>query len=278
MHRNPCDLGTKPFLKYAGSKRRLLPQLLPHLPLRGRLVEPFVGAGSVFLGSDYSRYLLNDANPDLVAMWTAIKERPREYANQAAAFFQETTCSETAYAAIRREFNETNDRYERALRLPYLNKHGFNGLFRTNSKGDFNVPWGCKKVPPAFPWEEIALAAKKLERCSLLSGDFSIALEMSGFGDAVYCDPPYLASEEGLSFTGYTRQGFSLHDQVRLVKCARLAAERGATVLISNHDTELARKVYEGFEIHSLSVRRSIAATCASRGDRHELLAILRPR
>ncbi len=279
MQRHPSDFpASQPFLKYAGGKQRLLPQLIPHLPRRGRLVEPFVGGGSVFLGTDYGRYLLNDANPDLLAMWVAIKERPRQYAAAAASFFSHQNCSEGAYLRIRREFNECSDRYERAVRLPYLNKHGFNGLFRTNAKGQFNVPWGKKTVAPMFPWDRMSQAALKLERCTLLSGDFSTAVEMSGYGDAVYCDPPYLDSSQGSSFTGYTRQGFTLDDHFRLAHLARKAAERGATVLISNHDTPLAREVYAGFDIVRLSVRRSISAVSAHRGDCHEILAILNPR
>lgn len=278
MQRHPSTLSpSQPFLKYAGGKQRLLPQLKPHLRLRGRLVEPFVGGGSVFLGSDYSRYLLNDANPDLMAVWAALKERPRQYTNSAAAFFSEANCSQEAYLAIRRDFNQATDRFERAIRLPYLNKHCFNGLYRTNAAGEFNVPWGGKKSVPVFPWDAMAHAATKLERCTLLCGDFSTAIELSGYGDVVYCDPPYLDSTAGQSFTGYTPQGFRIDDHLRLTQLARQAVERGATVLISNHDTEESRELYAGFDLITLSVHRSISASAMKRRECRELLAVLEP-
>lgn len=269
---------SRPFLRWPGGKARLLPKLLPLLPLRSRLVEPFVGAGAVFLSADYDRYLINDANPDLVAVWAAVKQRPRAFIEASSAFFCVQNHTPQAYYRIRDEFNGLNDRFERAIRLPYLNKFCFNGVYRVNRAGMFNVPYGTRSTVPAFPWDEMAAAAVKLERCTVSCGGFEAAIRGSGFSDVVYCDPPYLESSTGDSFTAYTEDGFTMDDHRRLVVLARHAAERGATVIISNHDTVVTRDLYRGFELHSVDVRRSVGGKGASRATAKELIAVLRPK
>jgi DNA adenine methylase len=279
MHQHPPFSPSDSFLKWAGSKRRLLPQLLPLLPLRTRLVEPFLGAGSVFLAADFDCFLLGDANADLIAVWTALKQRPVEYIQAAQAFFTPENLGLEAYLRIREEFNDTDERFERAIRIPYLNKMAFNGLFRVNKAGAFNVPYAHPTKIPRFPLEEMEAAALKLRRCTLLNGGFAATLEQTGFGDAVYNDPPYLnPTAEKRSFTAYTPSGFGLAHHQELVECSRQAVSRGATVLISNHDTPETRLLYRGWEIHSLTVRRSMRATGEKSDMAQELVAILRPK
>ncbi len=275
MLSHPQFQPVRPFLKWAGGKQRLLPQLLPLLPLRGRLIEPFVGAGSVFLAADYDRYLLNDANPDLVAVWVALKERPREFIEFSAAYFTPEYHSEQAYKRVRGEFNEATDRFERAVRFIYLNKFGFNGLFRVNKAGLHNVPYAWHKVLPRFPWVELEAAAARLKRCTIWNGGYEPVMAEAGYGDVCYCDPPYAPSNHGASFTAFTQGGFGWDDQRELVKAAEEAADRGAVVLVSNHDTPATRELYRGWDVHSTCVRRSIGASDAGRGHVHELLAIL---
>jgi DNA adenine methylase len=235
-----------------------------------------MGAGAVFLGTNYERYLLNDANPDLVAVWVALKERPGEFTRDAASFFgTEHNCAEAFYQ-VRTEFNASCDRFERAVRLPYLNRFGFNGLYRVNGKGVFNVPFGRHAKTPRFPWDEMAAAAAKLERCTVTCGGFGAALGEAGAGDVVYCDPPYLSLGSTPSFTAYTASPFGPREQRELVTVAKAAARRGATVIISNHDTPAARDLYRDFELHSVEVRRSLSARAAGRGMAKELVAVLR--
>ncbi len=277
MNIHPQRRASGPFLRWAGGKGRLLSQLLPHLPLRTRLVEPFVGGGSVFLAADYDRYLINDANSDLAAVWVALKQRPRQYVEAASSLFVESNRNGDAYNRIRERFNRSVDRFDRAACIPYLNKFAFNGLFRVNRRGEHNVPYARPAAVPRFPYEEMSAAASKLAYCEVRSGGFASVLADCGVGDAVYCDPPYVPSSAGKSFTGYTSEGFGIEAQRTLVSAARLAVSRGATVLISNHDTEEARALYRGWETHSLIVRRSIGADQSSRRNVSELLAILRP-
>jgi DNA adenine methylase len=247
------------------------------MPSGTRLIEPFVGAGSLFLGSTYSAAILNDANIDLTAVWVAIKERPREFVTQASEFFSERNRSPEAYLRIRSEYNESVDRFERAVRFMYLNKFGFNGLYRVNRQGVFNVPYGHLAALPNFPFDEVAIAAEKLKTATVLSGGFAATMELATAGDVVYCDPPYSDLAAQTSFTGYTAQGFGVDEHMELVAAARQAAARGATVLISNHDTPATRALYEGFEITALLVRRSVAANADRRLAARELVAILHP-
>ncbi len=265
---------SKPCLKWPGGKRRLLPQLLPLLASGRRLIEPFVGAGSVFLATDYESYVINDANPDLMAMWAALQCRPREYTQEAASYFIEANRSEEAYLALRARFNGATDAFERATLLPYLNRFGFNGLYRVTLKSVFNVPYGRPKSVPHFPWDEMEAASVKLQRCMLLSGGFRAAVEMAGEGDVVYCDPPYV-DDETPSFTQYTAARFGMEQQRELVEVCRSAARRGAIVLVSNHDTATTRALYASWEIYTVSVRRSVSADAGARGVARELIARL---
>ena len=268
---------SKPFLKWAGGKQRLLSQLLPLLPSGKRLIEPFVGAGSVFLASDYERFVVNDANPDLVAVWAALQHRPSEYMHRAAEFFLEENRSPEAYLTMRARYNAEADAFERAVVLPYLNRFAFNGIYRVNSKGVFNTPYGKPKVLPHFPWDEMEAASRKLARCTILGGGFCGAIELAGEGDVVYCDPPYV-DDKAPSFTQYTAARFGMQQQRDLVEACKQAVQRGATVLISNHDTLSARELYTGWKVVPVSVRRSISAKGDARGTVRELVAILGDR
>ncbi len=277
MTHHPQHQASEPFLKWVGSKRRLLAQLVPHMPLRGRLVEPFVGGGAVFLAADYDRYLINDANPDLAAVWVALQQRPRQFTEAASAFFVERNRNVDAFLRIRADFNASVDRFDRAIRLPYLNKFAFNGLFRVNQSGEYNVPYARPASMPRFPFQEMEAASTKLQFCEVRNGGFASTLEDCGFGDAVYCDPPYVHRTCADSFTAYTAARFGAEQQRHLVEACQRAVNRGATVLVSNHDTPESRALYKGWEIHSFTVRRSIGPTKTSRGHADELLAILRP-
>lgn len=274
MHSRPAPRTSKPFLKWPGSKSRALSALLPLLPHGPRLIEPFVGAGSVLLGTDYDTYVVNDANADLMATWAALQSRPREYIERAAALFISSNHSEEAYRRIRTEFNACTDRFERAVRLPYLNRFAFNGLFRVNSRDEFNVPYGRPARLPSFPVAEMEAAAEKLLRCTAITGGYASAIAMAQAGDIVYCDPPYSPTAGAASFTGYTRSRFGPADHEALVAACQEAVGRGATVLISNHDTEYTRELYRGWRIETFRVRRSIGADAQSRRAVAELVAI----
>jgi len=267
----------RPPLKWAGGKQRLLPTLLPHLPREGRLIEPFVGAGSVFMNAGDRPLYINDLNQDLVAMYEILRDRPAEYIQRAQSLFTEGMLSPSAYLAARSAFNAATDTMERASLLLYLNRFGFNGLYRVNRRGEYNVPYGHLKKLPSLPLDRLVTMSAKLQDATITNFDFREVMRIAESGDVVYCDPPYASpASNSMSFTGYTAGGFTHADQAELAVLAHEAATRGATVIISNHDTPEMRDLYRGMEIHSVEVRRSVAASADRRGTANELIAVLR--
>ncbi len=281
MHSHPPSGSPAPCrspIRWAGGKQRLLSAIRKHLPDGKRLIEPFLGAGSVFFGTSYPEAVLGDANLDLIALWTAVRERPGELAARASTFYVEENRNDEAYRRIRDEYNQAPDSFERAVRFMYLNRFGFNGIYRVNRKGEVNVPYGKPKVLPLFPYDRVAAASEKLQVATLQSGGYAIAMAFAGMGDVVYCDPPYSDLADARSFTSYTADGFTAADHRRLVDEALAARERGATVVISDHDTEETRTLYRAFEITSITASRTVAASASNRGSVMELLAIARPQ
>jgi len=271
------QIGSKPFLKWLGGKRRLAARILSLMPSEGRLIEPFVGAGSVFLASEHTEFVLNDSNPDLMAIYTALQLDPEAFIAEARTLFSGKYLSREAYLSLREEFNALPPGFRRAVLLLYLNRHGFNGLCRYSLAGRYNVPWGKPTVTPHFPESELWAAAARLEYATLFCGDFAAAFAQVRRGDAVCCDPPYLSLEGKSSFTKYDGHGFGIQDHERLVALAREACARGATVAICNHDTLQARSLYAGSEVTPIQVARSISASGTLRTPVSEIIAVFRP-
>lgn len=270
-------LKQRAFLKWAGGKYGLIEPIRQLLPRGDRLIEPFVGAGSVFLNSDYPRYLLNDVNPDLINLFNIVKRRPQRFITDAASLFSPLNNRASAYYALRDQFNRSSDIYERALLFVYLNRHGYNGLCRYNRSGAFNVPFG-QYLRPYFPQAEIEFFADKAQRATFTCMSFEKVFRRARQGDVIYCDPPYAPLSSTANFTSYASSGFSLEHQHELARRAAAAAhQRGIAVLISNHDTELTRFLYQQAQLQSLQVSRSISQNGDNRGKVGELLALYQP-
>ncbi|QQX80093.1 Dam family site-specific DNA-(adenine-N6)-methyltransferase [Shewanella sp. KX20019] len=262
------------FLKWAGGKFKLIELLKEHLPQGDRLVEPFVGAGSVFLNTDYDRYLLCDINQDLINLYKIVQSDPEKYIKAAKALFVPEMNQKEAYYKVRTSFNETKDPFKRSVYFLYMNRHGFNGLCRYNRKGGFNVPFGSYKKP-YFPENEIRAFSIKAQRAEFRCIGYEQAIDMTENGDVVYCDPPYAPLSSTASFTTYVGSGFSLDDQALLARKSRhTAIERGIPVLISNHDIPLTRELYHGAMFDSIKVQRNISQKGSSRKKVDELMAL----
>ena len=262
------------FLKWAGGKFALVEPINRLLPAGDRLIEPFVGAGSVFLNSNFESYLLNDVNPDLIHLFNIVKSKPQGFITDAAALFSPLNNNATAYYALRTEFNRSTDRYQRALLFLYLNRHGYNGLCRYNRSGQFNVPFG-QYLRPYFPQAEIEFFAEKAQRASFTCLSFEKVFRRARPGDVIYCDPPYAPLSTTANFTSYASSSFSLEHQHELARrAAHSAHKRNIPVLISNHDTELTRLLYADANLHSLQVARFISQNGSKRGKVAELLAL----
>ncbi|ENT8515592.1 DNA adenine methylase [Raoultella ornithinolytica] len=274
-------------IKWAGGKTRVMPQLLKHLPKADCLIEPFVGSGTVFMNTEYRRYVLCDSNLALINFFEMLTEHTEELIKSARMLFQDGNFSEDYYAC-RDGFNfisknrliaaGTARKIQWAAMFLYLNKHGYNGLYRVNLKGEFNVPYG-KFAAPYFPEKEMRLFAEKANdtKAAFIHCDFRDYFHgvMRLPRDAViYCDPPYVPTSKTANFTAYGKP-FALGDHRDLVALL-VAANRqhGTPAVISNSDTPETREIYSAFNLHAFSVRRSVSAK--SRDMAGEVIGVLR--
>ena len=262
------------FLKWAGGKYGLVEDIKRHLPPARKLVEPFIGAGSVFLNTDYDQYLLADINPDLINLYNLLKTDPETYIAESKRWFCAENNRKEAYLDIRAQFNDTDNVMYRSLAFLYMNRFGFNGLCRYNKKGGFNVPFGSYKKP-YFPEAELEFFSEKAKKATFVCEGYSETFSRARKGCVVYCDPPYAPLSTTANFTSYSGNGFSLDDQAALADIAEKAAmERDIPVLISNHDTTLTRRLYHGADLSVVKVKRTISSKGSGRNKVNELLAL----
>lgn len=267
----------RPFLKWAGGKYSLLPELDRLIPAGKRLIEPFVGGGSVFLNSDkHERFLLADVNADLINLYQMLAVIPDSVIFEAMKAFRHLNDAEN-YTVIREAFNAQRlDAVERAAAFLYLNRHCFNGLIRYNLDGFFNVGFGKYKAP-YFPEEEIKAFKRKAHACVFMNAGFRRTLALAGAGDVVYCDPPYEPLPGTAGFTNYAAGGFSWDSQVELAESCVAAHQRGAKVVISNSTAPRIIELYEqhGFTLHRVSARRAISSKGSTRETASDVVATL---
>lgn len=276
----PASLAAgKPVLKSAGGKTRLLPILLAHLPRSfDRYFEPFVGGGALYFAiasakgsaQDNSFAVLGDLNPDVIETYAALVfDVERVIRSWSALIADHERDPKRAYYFARDLFNDDAleaDFCERAALVLYLNHACFNGLWRVNRAGKFNVPIGDAK--PSLAPERLRAAARALSKASLLAADYRVTVANALAGDFVYFDSPY---DE--TFTAYTRGGFTLDDQTELAGVARRLADRGVHVLLSNSNTDLVRELYrDRWHVAAINALRSISADGTKRKPAKELL------
>jgi DNA adenine methylase len=295
-------LALGPLLKWAGGKRQLLPHLRRfYPPAFNRYLEPFFGSGAVFFDLHAAGRLqdrdavLIDANADLIGCYETVRAQPdavgHELDRLAAAH---ASGGQALYYAVRdRQFNPTRDRLrdhtgriaytpELAAMLIYLNRTGFNGLFRVNARGGFNVPAGRYARPKIADREKLARVAQALSapRVRLVWGSFESAAEIAAPGDFVYFDPPYAPLSRTASFTSYTGPRFDAVDQQRLQRVAIALARRGCSVVLSNSTADAIADLYErnadaraaGLRVLRVPARRAINSNAARRGPIDEFL------
>ncbi|HEM7961845.1 TPA: Dam family site-specific DNA-(adenine-N6)-methyltransferase [Citrobacter koseri] len=275
-------------VKWPGGKGRVMSDLLPVLPKGGCLVEPFVGGASVFLNTDYRRYILSDINPDLINLYRVARNYPGELISLSRDLFKNRNTGDD-YAKLRAMFNHPKGRHlrhhfasvARAAFFLYLNRHGYNGIVRYNLQGEYNVPYGKGKHKKTqyLPEAEIRLFSEKaLDTCALfLCCDFAEAINAPLFSDSViYCDPPYLPASDTANFTQYHTGPFG-EKQHRQLVAALLKANRetGASVVISNSDTPLTREIYKDFRFQEIAVQRSVSANTQNREKAKEVIGTL---
>lgn len=263
------------FLKWAGGKYSLVEPILSLLPKRADvLVEPFVGAGSVFLNSHYKKFILNDINPDLIALYQHLQQQPENLIAETQKLFTEKYNQEDAYYEIRKSFNQEKNSFNRSILFIYLNRHGYNGLCRYNLSGGFNVPFG-RYVKAYFPEEEMRFFSQKSQNAEFTCVDFETCMSSAPKGAVIYCDPPYVSLSDTAKFTQYAAKGFSAADQQRLADTAHhLADKQLNNVLISNHDTPQSQQLYRHAKVSKHKVARMISRDTLKRNAVNEVLAL----
>ena len=264
------------FLKWAGGKYPLLDDIKRHLPQGECLVEPFVGAGSVFLNTDFSRYILADINSDLISLYNIVKTRTDEYVQASRELFMPETNQAEVYYRFREEFNASQDPFRRAVLFLYLNRFGYNGLCRYNLRGEFNVPFGRYKKP-YFPEAELYHFAEKAQNAEFHCLSYEECMDRADSNSVVYCDPPYAPLSATANFTAYHTNSFSPKEQAHLAEMAEKLVSKQIPVLISNHDTPDTREWYRSAKHFQVKVRRSISSNGGTRKKVNELLALYKP-
>lgn len=264
----------KPIIKWAGGKSGLLAQLGKLFPPDcKRYFEPFLGGGAVFLAlREGLEANINDSNEEIVNLYLTIRDQPREL--MASLDELNAKYSEEFYYETRKHSPEGT--IERAARTIFLNKCGFNGLYRQNSKGQFNVPFGKRKSCPAlYNKNNLLKASNRLSKANIHNEDFETIIERAQAGDFVYCDPPYHPLSASSSFNAYQAGGFSELEQIRLKEACERAAKRGAMVAISNSTAPFILNIYEEHTCERVIAKRAINSNGSSRGEINELLVIM---
>lgn len=273
IHDNSEPISRRPFLKWAGNKNRAKQHILPHLGEGNRLIEPFAGSCAISLNSTFNKFSISDVNEDLINLYKFSKTNLYEILNELKKLFtKDNNCSSVFYD-LRDEFNHSHMSIRKSALFIYLNRHGFNGLCRYNSRGGFNVPFG-KYAQPYLPEEEIIEFSKFSENVTFAHSDFTSAFESAEKGDVLYCDPPYVPLSSTSNFTSYAKDAFGTDKQILLADLAEAARRKGCRVLISNHDTPFTRELYCSARIASFGVMRLISSKASTRGEARELLAV----
>ncbi|GEO06008.1 restriction endonuclease subunit M [Adhaeribacter aerolatus] len=288
----------KPFLKWAGGKTQLLgaieTKIVPFFKARGQVnyLEPFIGSGAVlfFLLRNYKQYIkqavISDINPDLINLYKIIRDQPLALIEQLSAlaetYFSYPTDIERKeyFYRIRAEFNQIQpDAVRKSALLLFLNKTCFNGLYRVNAKGQFNVPFGRYKKPNICNQEVILADSEALQHTEILLGDFTLTEPFLEENSLVYLDPPYKPLSSTASFNTYAKEGFYDEDQIRLKTYCDTIQATGAYFVLSNSDTATSPadisffdSLYQEYTVNRVKAKRAINANGQARGEISELL------
>ena len=273
------DLLVQPFLKWAGGKRQLLSQIRPLLPKKFNCYyEPFLGGSAVFLDQQPAKAVVNDYNSELINCYKVIKDSPDELLEEVSKFENTSECFYQVREMDRNDDFILMSDIERAARIIYLNKTCFNGLFRVNSQGQFNVPFGNYKNPTIADPAVIRALSRYLnnEGVTFRNADFAMAVADAKKGDFVYFDPPYDPVSDTSSFTGYSLNGFNRREQIRLRDLCDELTARGVKVMLSNSYTPFINELYnaERYTCHTVQARRNINSVASGRGKIDEVLIL----
>ena len=263
-----------PFIKWVGGKRQLISQMAQYFPKSfNKYIEPFVGGGAIFFHLLPKDAILIDFNDELINCYKIIKNNVSELIKSLKKHENEREY----YYKIRevdrspKEFSKWSD-IEKASRTIYMNRCCYNGLYRVNSKGYFNVPFGRYKNPNFCNRENLIAVHEALKNVELINDSFEICLDFAKKGDFIYFDPPYYPLSETANFTSYTSKNFGKDSQKKLLEVFKKLDERGCKLMLSNSYSEFILNLYKDYTIHTLKARRSINSDAKKRGEIKEIL------
>ncbi len=269
-----------PFLKYVGGKRQLLDQLVPRVPEQfGAYLEPFLGGGALFFAlqeaGKIKKAVVSDLNETLMRVYAAVKADAPDVVDQLRHYdIPEANTPEFYYQIRDLDSGEVSvfDDAMIASRFIYLNRTCFNGLYRVNKSGRFNVPFGKYTNPRICDEAGILAAGAALQCAELYTESYARILERAHRGDFVYFDPPYAPLTETADFVSFTRDGFDDVDHAVLAEVFTELADRGVRVMLSNSDTPMTRKLFKGWNVETVLARRNINSNGEKRGHVNEIL------
>lgn len=273
---NSQHLIPHPFLKWAGGKRQLIRQMIKYFPKNfNAYIEPFVGGGALFFYILPTKGILIDINRELINCFKVIKNNVRELIE-----LLKTHKNEKNYYYQIRALDRAPESYsklsdvEKASRTIYLNRCCYNGLYRVNRKGQFNVPFGRYKNPKFCDEENLEAVSNSLENIKILHGSFEICLNYAEAGDFVYFDPPYHPLSQTASFTSYTKEDFGKKSQRKLYDVFKCLDERGCKLLLSNSYNDFILDLYTDYQVVLLNAKRAINSDASKRGTIKEVLVL----
>ncbi len=266
-----------PILKWVGGKRQLLDSIEPLIPQCSTYYEPFIGGGAVLFSRQPDKAVINDSNPELINVYLTIKDEPEALIEKLKE--HKVNSSEEYYYSIRaldrdKSIFENMTNVERAARIIYLNKTCYNGLFRVNSSGEFNSPWG-RYINPNITNETTIRALHTYfnkANITIKCGDYRDALRGIRKGAFVYFDPPYMPISSSASFTGYTAGGFGEQEQIALKEQCDALNAKGVKFLLSNSACPFIEELYKDYIIEHVNAKRTINANPEKRGEIEEVL------
>ena len=271
-------LKAKPFVKWAGGKRQIIDELKKYIPDEfNTYYEPFIGGGALLFELAPKKAVINDSNAELMNVYQVLCDDSKFKKMCRVLNNYETNHSEEFFYEIRNKdknkntFNRLSD-YTRAARTIYLNKACFNGLYRVNSKNEFNVPFGKKSKVNTYDGNNLITVSNYLTMndIKILNKDFEEAVSYAKKGDFVYFDPPY--DSDNNIFTSYTEEGFGKEEQRRLAKVFKELDQKGVYVMLSNHNTILINELYKDYHIHVIEAKRNINSNGKKRGKVEEVI------
>ena len=268
----------KPFVKWAGGKRQIVDKLLMYAPDEfNTYYEPFVGGGALLFELSPKKAVINDSNKELINVYNVLRNEEKFKKMCSILNTYEKNNSEEFYYELRNKdrnkssFDRLSD-YKRAGRTIYLNKACFNGLYRVNSKNEFNVPFGKKTKVNTYDIGNLITVSNYLTMndIKILNVDFEDSVKDAQKGDFIYFDPPY--DSETSIFNSYTEDGFGKEEQRRLAKVYKELSNKGCYVMLSNNNTTLIKELYKDFNIHIIEAKRSINSNGKKRGKVEEVI------